>query len=900
MNLMHSIFFFINIALIVIMIAFLLVVNSQPHSRAQRMFMLFDIFIIVFIAGLEVELLYSRTVGAALSGITIQYLSQCGFLIALLAFIAEFVRIRIPKIVYAFQFAISAVVMTAVLTIPYNKLFYASMKIEGGTDGFFRISCTYGPIWYLHYIYLATVFLFSIAACIVNRHKNSGVQNKRARLVAIGLFITFEELILKGLGVFSSYNPIGIALLAMIICFLFALIRYGYFNTFDIVIRNSFDYDNEGLMVVDPMAVVLFMNRKAEGLFPDINAGDIIPDKSELAGVIRSENKKAVININEEQRKVEEEPVKEQNAYMGSILHFTNITVLNQMIEKEKSANEARRQFMLRVSHELRSPLNVIVGADEMILRDSDDESVTRFAEMIRNEAGGMLGLIEDILQVTFRDSGNVAVEKHPFSLRHMLIHFDKVYGQYAEGKGLDFCSDWDSMPVEEHRDMVLDGDEGKLSQIINNLLSNALKYTRKGGFFLYVSTSDIRDGENAGRIMLSVTVKDTGLGISEEEQEKIFRPFERGSKKNEVGVEGLGLGLSIVREFIEAMGGDISLESRKGLGSSFKVDLPLDLSSESVADEDYEFSEVEDQISGGAFAGRKILVVEDRHQNVVLIEHFLRGSGIEIHEAPDGNRAVKMCRGTRYDAMFIDYLMPGMNGPETLEAVKADEESLNRDTRAVLFSANAAPFVEESCRKAGFEDFLRKPVYPYDLKKMLVKIFSESQLAGRSLADGGSRPVEAAAYDDDTQADEVIKALSAAGVDTERGLEYSDGDGNFYLVMLENFAEQYDADRQELLAAYENIKEESEGSRSDEQWQDFTRLAHSVKGELRGFGDSDGGDLFYALEKAGRERDPGAAESALDAALARWAELVDIIKNQAGPRHPADSAEWPAVKKGA
>ncbi len=838
----------VNVLLIFVLAGMIAVVLKQPRSRAQISFALFAAFVSVFVLGLELELLHSQTTDAALSALAVQYFGQCGFLVALLLFANEFIDMKVPAPVFVIQGMMSVITMFGILTAGMNKLFYTSMKIVH--EGMYtRMECGDGILWYLYYIYFFSVFLYIIVFCIRQYRVSNAIHKSRIIYMMTGLSILIIELLLKGAGIFGSYNPVSIALTGMVLCLMMGVVKEGYLDSIDATIENVLNHGDEGLIVLDAWSRIIFANEQAKQLFPDIKTGYALSAQGSLKEAMNQNEE--YLHINNAVYEARREAIIESDVKTGDMIYFINVTELVHQSEELKAVNEERVRFMTKASHELRSPLNVALGADEMILRESHDPVIREYAGMIKEDIGSIVSLVEDIINTSLAEQNMLSIKEEDFSLNDLLKHLDAVYQGKAEDKKLHFSLDFDGTNIEEHEDVLLKGDRKRLSQILINLLDNAVKYTDQGEFSLHVMEKSLNDD----RADISFSVSDTGEGIPESEQQIIFQKYTRGKEAEASKEEGLGLGLSIVKTFVDAMQGTIHLESAPGKGSIFTVHIPF---KRSIVNKQEEKEETETLL----FTGKKILVVDDRPSNIMIMRHQLKNSGLSVDEANDGMHAVTMCEKQSYDALIIDYMMPGMDGIETLNTIQKDEKGKNRTTYAIVFSANVTPDAEKMYHEAGFSDFLTKPVYYKELVKTLERAFNISL----------------------DESDQVINRLEKAGVDTRLGMEYSDDDKDFYLELLHTFVKGYDQERSEFLSMYENVKSDVNTTENGyDSWKEFTRIAHGFKGELRSFGDQAGADMFYALENYGKSEDKEGIEKALPEALEHLDDFVRAVNGIEG-----------------
>ena len=836
----------INLTVIFLLLLMLLMVLFQKSSREQLAFVLFDLFVIIFILGLHLELLYSDTVDAALSGLTVQYFGQCGFLISILWFVEEFVKVKIPRGVYILHGVISSVVMTGILTAKHHTLFYTSMEII--TEGMYpRISCSDGIIWWVHYIYFFAVFIAGIVLCVSRYRKGSQIQKKRILYLTVGLSILLLELILKVLGVFGSYNPIGIALLLFMFCLMVALIRYSYFNSLSAAMDNALNHGEEGLVILDTENEVVFFNEKAKRIFPLLWVGEPLAEQKEIVEILRREN--SVYRNQDEVWEFRMETILENDEKAGSMLYMLNVTEHVRQSEELKNANEKKTQFLVKVSHELRTPLNIILGMNEMIVQENRDPQIAEYANMIQDGGNNMLAIIEEIVHISQIENESIVLKEDLFSLKKSLMQLKMVYSRQAVEKSLSFTVKWDGIEVETHEELELFGDGRRVLQILMNLLSNAFKYTAKGSVSLEVQTDGVWDNGRTDPC-IRYTIIDTGNGIARDEQEIIFDKFTRGIQALLGDQDGLGLGLSIVRGFTEAMEGSISLESEVNHGSRFTVCIPR----KDPPQTEKKLTEAleGERILNGEAADKRLLIVDDYSQNLLVITHLLKHTGLIFDTTQSGEEAVTMCEKSSYDLLLIDYLMPHMDGTEVLYHIRNDKNSKNHFTPAIMISANEANDARERYLRAGCIDYIFKPVQPGLLRSKLQRYLLEEPPR------------------------QLLHRLEEAGISVMEGLAYADDDVDFYEQLLKNFANDFPVKKERLCLRYQELIGGSD------VWKDFTCEVHSLKGETRSFGAKQLGEMFYHLEQLAVNREMQMIKEEYENTVGEWDAFVSIIRTYA------------------
>ena len=334
---------------------------------------------------------------------------------------------------------------------------------------------------------------------------------------------------------------------------------------------------------------------------------------------------------------------------------------LTQAREEAMEANRAKSTFLANMSHEIRTPINVMLGMNEMILRESESREVVQYAKSVEKAGNYLLSLINNILDITRIESKKLDIIEEKFSLRQLVQEVCLIGAKQAEAKNLEFVVD-----VEKTLPEYLIGDALHIKQVILNLINNAVKYTKKGKIFLEVCQEEKQ---------ISFSVKDTGIGIKKEDMEALFDMFMRADIKRHRNIEGSGLGLTIAKELCEQMGGHIQAESIYGKGSNFTVYFPLkDAGTEKIGQWKVVEGEPVQEKRKKFFASEaQILLVDDSEQNIQVITSLLRRTGVQLDTAASGFECIEKVRNKKYHLIFLDYMMPEMDGIETFHRLKKE-----------------------------------------------------------------------------------------------------------------------------------------------------------------------------------------------------------------------------------
>ncbi len=399
------------------------------------------------------------------------------------------------------------------------------------------------------------------------------------------------------------------------------------------------------------------------------------------------------------------------------------------MADQAKAANNAKSAFLSHMSHEIRTPINAILGMDDMILNEGKDPVIADYADGIRSAGNNLLDIVNDILDLSSIEAGKMKIAPVEYEMISVVKDLYNVVRLRAEAKGLKVILD-----IDESIPSVMLGDVKRIKQVVTNILTNAVKYTEQGSVTFTVQK--IEELDAAGTVFaadedhpcskvvkIRATVRDTGIGIRPEDKERLFDEYERFDEKRNASVEGTGLGLSITRELLELMGSSLYLESTYGEGSVFGFDILQGV----VSDEP--LGDVRTKISTTAVKKKRhnftaeearILVADDNAVNLNVFCKLLKNTRIQIDAVRSGEEAVELVRKNEYDVIFLDHLMPDMDGPETLRRIKELEKNRSKETPVISLTANAESDAREEYLKMGFRDYLSKPIKRELLEDML------------------------------------------------------------------------------------------------------------------------------------------------------------------------------------
>lgn len=389
-----------------------------------------------------------------------------------------------------------------------------------------------------------------------------------------------------------------------------------------------------------------------------------------------------------------------------------------------EKASLAKSQFLANMSHEIRTPINGILGMDTMLLKECKDATLKEYALNIQSAGQTLLSIINDILDISKIESGKMEIVPVEYDLFTVLNDCRNMVAMRANEKSLDL-----RVEVEKTMPSGLMGDEIRVRQIINNLLSNAVKYTPSGSVILRVSFERIENVEtgnvDVSMINLIVAVQDTGIGIRSEDVDKLFMTFQRLEEKRNRNIEGTGLGLNLTKRLVDLMGGDIQVESEYGKGSTFIVAIPQIVKrNDPIGDFSERYRrEISNDSNRNHFKApsANILVVDDVPMNLRVMGGLLKETEILMDSALNGMEALERIKRKHYDMIFLDHMMPVMDGMETMSIMKTLSGYPNERTPVIMLTANADKQAKDFYLQAGFSGYLSKPIRENDLMEILV-----------------------------------------------------------------------------------------------------------------------------------------------------------------------------------
>lgn len=814
---------------------FIAFVAYQKKSALCSHLLMFSIGVLVNNLAYTYEL-HSGVIEEALMAIRFEYIGLCTATISAVLFVCELFKVKLKKWVRGLMVATLVLSCFIITTNEYHYLYYKTSYLE--VREHIAVFCMEpGPYYYFHTVF--TLIYMGVCVGVILyawiRDRKWKETYRKYLFLTLAAVIPIVFWVTRLVGGLKDYDLIPFGLFCSNACFILILYFFRYFDVAESAKNEVLETLEEGILVCDEDGHILYANKRICEILHRKKLKNISDAMREMIPEDEGE-----FRIGDRYYAVTESEVYEGNRVKGKTWCFIDMTLtkekerqLKDLHQEAMAANSAKSNFLANMSHEIRTPINTILGMDELILREAQNINVIEYAQNIKNEGKTLMSLINDLLDFSKIESGKMELTEVQYAFSSLLHDVVAMFSIRAEEKGLDF-----NVEVTESLPSMLYGDEIRIKQILGNLLSNAVKYTERGAIGIIVDWAP----RNEKTIVLSITVKDSGIGIRKEDMGTIFDKFKRFDTVRNNKVEGTGLGMSITSQLLKLMDGEISIGSEYGVGSEFKVLIPQTVVDDTpIGGYSYRKPLPGQENAGETFTAPKgkVLVVDDNIMNRVVVRGLLKRTLLQIEEAAGGEECLKKTMDTRYDIILMDHMMPGIDGVETLRRLRLQNGAC-KDTIVIALTANAVVGVKDFYLEHGFDDYMSKPISGRLLEELLVKYLPDDLVSKREVS---KRINVINAKQRGFRPEEIRKVLAVERIDLQGGLEQMDGQKDLYRQSAKVFATLCE---ERLRLLHEYIRKEDVPA--------YVALVHAVKGDAKLLGASELENIARESEKMGKE----------------------------------------------
>lgn len=950
---MYILYVILQVVGIVVLCGEVIYLVNQRPSRQQIRILLLMIGLLVNFTGYLFEL-QARTMEEALQAVKFSYLGKPIIVLAMFLFVMDYCKVKMPRLLPTVLCCLHVAVIFMALSCDMHTLYYNSIAFT--EEGFApHLVLGHGPVYRVYHGVLVVYIVAMVVACL-NRYIHVHSESEKRRMKA---FFSIIIVMLVGwvayiADLFDGYDTTLVSYLAAVIIISVLLYKDRLLETLTMAKDQAMDELSDGLVVLDQENTMIYYNKKARELYPLENDGMLPEIMEELDNcIIEKKHVERDSNVYE----VSSRLLTKHNVYFGKMYVFNDITdsirytrnakeqaeIMKGLKERAEAANQAKSTFVSNITHEIRTPMNAIVGMTEILLREEHPAQDMGYLINIKNSGNALLNIVNDILDFSKMESGKMELIEEEYEPISILSDLGMIFLTRIGDKDIEILFD-----IDEKLPLKLYGDGLRIRQVIINIVNNAIKFTERGFVRLQIRVGRV----NGDNVELLISVQDTGMGIKEEDMDKLFGSFQQVDSKRNRGKEGTGLGLSISKQLVEMMGGNIQVRSTYGEGSEFYFNIIQKKCSEEVAARIYDEEARKNLRIGGCFSKEclweafrllaekygvscisyeewrntreqldcffmdmqghellagdidnyssqmgelyvlcnpmleeckaagvttidkplyslnfcqtinheakyvgpvsedymnftapqaRVLVVDDNEINLEVAAGLLEPLNMQIDTADSGKRALQMAREKKYHIIFMDHMMPVMDGIETTKRLRQMEDAYYHTVPIVALTANALMDAREKFAKAGMDDFVAKPIEMKEICKCIRKWLPEELVI---LSEGEGKE----ATDDGTESGEGAPQGAALpelpGINSADGVKYS-GSEKLWYKLLGDFYKLIDAKANKI-----------EKCLADDLIRDYTIEVHALKNTARMVGAGHLSEWFHRMEDCGNAGD--------------------------------------------
>lgn len=840
-------------------VALILLLNGEG-AREQKLLIFIMCGSLVQNVGYLLELT-APTVEAAITAVTVENVGSAFAPLCYCWFTYTYCYARPPKKLLRALGLINFFVLPTVF-FNWNGLFYREFQWLTAADGFHYISITYGPLYSLFMITRIIIpyvlSIHTLARAVRLRSDQQVSRQYQTILVISSLPVVVLVAYVFKLAAMFDLTPVTMAIaMSMVVIVVWSRRNYDFRH---LAAEKVLESLGDGVIALDDHDRLISYNRAAARIFtslPSHKLGENIRVVEDFREEMLNENIPWSFSISTQHYECHSKQIMDENGKkQGCVILILDMTDIKAYINEIKrvrqqaeKANIAKSEFLANMSHEIRTPMNAIIGLNDIIMEECGDPQIYAHAKDVQSAAKNLLAIINDILDLSKVEAGKMELVYTDYHLKTVVDEVVGMMDMAASKRGLVLKYECDNaLPCRYN------GDEGRIKQILINILNNAIKFTKEGYVRVYV-TGEPGAGPDEERI--TFRVEDTGCGIRPEDLEKIFEDFRQVDSKKNRSVEGTGLGLAIVKHLVELMGGTIDVESVYGEGTVFTITILQKIVDRRSIAEVPEIPQGElEQMELFTAPGVKVLVVDDNVINRKVARGFLKSYDFDLDEAESGPEAIELVRKNRYDIIFMDHMMPMMDGIEAAEIIRRDCGENGTAPAIIALTANAMEGMREKFLSKGFQDFIAKPLDRRALGQLLARWVPEER---RRSKDGGGEEAAVGTVD--------LSAFQIEGIDTAAAARYYTGDEAGFADLLE----LYYMDGQRKAALLRQL--------SDTDISSYCVEVHGLKSASANIGAMEVSEMARAQENAANQGDRAFIAQQFPALLEAYEALLTNIE---------------------
>ena len=739
------------------------------------------------------EMTARGVVEVAFAGKGVECIGGAVFMISMTAFVGYFCNIKIPLWLLCVMMGADTFFAIEHFLDRFLNWFYASyemvpwglyphMEVRLGICGALFWIVVIGFPWVV-----STVMIVRTALREDNReHKKELLQ------LFLSFMAPFIALALFGAGLLiDTYNP-AMLVSSLLLCYMiFSRWRNQGLDVVGIAAKTALDAIDGSVITLDAYGKIIDYNEATRNIIPNIDGyiGHEFFRLRDIPHGLTPNETRTEFQFGDRYYQgtmgVIEDSAKKKVGYAILINDMTDTFEMMNKIKEERvradKANQAKSEFLANMSHEIRTPMNAIIGMSELIIEESRGRKVYDMACTVKKASLNLLGIINDILDFSKMEANKMELVEAEYDIRELMDDTMSLVRITAMEKGIRLV-----LALDENLPCCLYGNEGRIRQILINLINNGIKFTKEGEIRLQV-TGRVSEDE----LLMELQVKDTGIGIKEENLKVIFESFQQVDKVINKHVEGTGLGLSITKGLIDMMHGDIQVESEYGCGTTFTVHIPQRIVDYVRVREAAERTRQEESRCQFIAPEYQILIVDDNKINVLVAKGMLEPYKMIVHTAESGRQAIELAKKNMYDLILMDHMMPEMDGIEACRHIKELYGDMPIEPIMIALTANSYNGAREMFIRNGFDGYLAKPIDKTELYHILLEKVPNSR---REFI---NKEITPASHTEDELAEIFMQ-----GIDVRGAVQAKTGSVDDYLKLLELFYLER-KEKQDLITEY-------------------------------------------------------------------------------------------------